>query len=110
LREKANPARFFLPKSGYSRRTNGSHQHQKPKDEEITFFGETDFRGKRERFGVRRKDRRHHMHIIGKTGMGKSTLLRTLIASDLKEGNGLALVDPHGDLAEAVIRDFPESR
>ncbi len=89
-------------------RMKGSHLDQK--DEEVTLFAETDFRGTRQRFGIRRRDRRHHMYIIGKTGMGKSTLLRTLIASDLKAGNGLALVDPHGDLAEAVIRDLPESR
>ena len=80
------------------------------RDDEVTLFAETDFRGKRQRFGIRRRDRRHHMYVMGKTGMGKSTLLRTLISSDLKAGNGVALVDPHGDLAEAVIRDLPESR
>lgn len=72
-------------------------------DEEITFFAETNFRGERRRFGIRRKDRRSHMYILGRTGMGKSTLLETLIASDLQAGNGLALLDPHGDLAMRVL-------
>lgn len=75
-----------------------------PNDDEITVFAETDFRNERKRFGVRRRDRRAHMHILGRTGMGKSTLLETLMASDVAAGNGFALLDPHGDLA-AKIRD-----
>jgi hypothetical protein len=72
-----------------------------PSEDEITFFAETDFRGERRRFGIRRTDRRSHMLVLGRTGMGKSTLLETLIASDLAAGNGLALLDPHGDLARS---------
>jgi hypothetical protein len=75
-----------------------------PCDDDITFFAETDFRGVRRRFGIRRADRRNHMLILGRTGMGKSTLLEGLIASDLRAGNGLLLLDPHGDLAERVRR------
>src|SRR2546426_7849206 len=74
------------------------------RDDEITFFAETDFRNERRRFGIRRRDRRAHMYVIGRTGMGKSTLLETLMVSDLRAGNGFALLDPHGDLA-ARIRD-----
>lgn len=73
-----------------------------PRDDEITFFAETDFRGERRRFGIRRADRRSHMLILGRTGMGKSTLLEGLIASDLRAGSGLAVLDPHGDLAARV--------
>src|SRR3989475_13233502 len=80
------------------------------KGNEVTVFAETDFREQRQRFGIKRKDRRHHMYLVGKTGMGKSTLLRTLILSDLSAGNGLALIDPHGDLADHVISCVPESR
>src|SRR5438094_769961 len=80
------------------------------KDDEVTVFAETDFRERRQHFGIKRKDRRHHMYIVGKTGMGKSTLLSTLIVSDLRAGNGLALIDPHGDLAEQVLACVPESR
>src|SRR3989441_5725800 len=80
------------------------------KDDEVTVFAETDFREQGQRFGIKRRDRRHHMYLVGKTGMGKSTLLRTLIVSDLSAGNGLALIDPHGDLADHVISCVPESR
>src|SRR5436309_2615945 len=76
----------------------------------MTFFAETDFRGRRRRFGIKRRDRRHHTYLVGKTGMGKSTFLRTLIASDLRAGNGLALLDPHGDLAHEVFRLVPNDR
>jgi len=79
-------------------------------DSDITFFAETTFRGERRRFGIRRGDRRQHMYILGRTGMGKSTLLETLIASDLAAGNGLALLDPHGDLARRVLALIPEAR
>ena len=72
------------------------------RDDDITFFAETDYRNERRRFGIRRRDRRAHMYLIGRTGMGKSTLLETLIVSDLMAGNGLALLDPHGDLAAKV--------
>jgi len=81
-----------------------------PRDDEITFFAETTFRGDRRRFGIRRKDRRSHIYILGRTGMGKSTLLEILIASDLQAGNGLALLDPHGDLASRVLAHVPEER
>lgn len=54
--------------------------------------------------------RRRHLYLIGQTGTGKSTLLLNLIAQDLVAGEGLALLDPHGDLAEAVLRHVPRSR
>src|SRR5262249_23258998 len=74
-------------------------------DRDITFFAETNFRGERRRFGIRRADRRAHMYLVGRTGMGKSTLLETLIASDIDAANGFAVLDPHGDLA-AKVRDY----
>jgi len=84
--------------------------HAPDRDDEITVFAETNFRGERRRFGIRRRDRRAHMYILGRTGMGKSTLLENLIAADLRAGNGLALLDPHGDLARTVLRLVPEER
>jgi len=84
--------------------------HASSKDNDVTVFAETDFREQGQRFGIKRRDRRHHMYLVGKTGMGKSTLLRTLIVSDLWAGNGLALIDPHGDLADQVIPCVPEFR
>jgi DNA helicase HerA-like ATPase len=76
----------------------------------MTVFGETDWRGERRPFGIKRQDRRAHMYVIGKTGMGKSTLLQTLIASDLRRGEGLAVLDPHGDLIQRVAPLVPPSR
>ncbi len=80
------------------------------RDGEITFFAETNYRNERKRFGIRRKDRRAHVYLVGRTGVGKSTLLETLIASDLAAGNGLALLDPHGDLARKVKDQLPRER
>lgn len=55
-------------------------------------------------------DRRRHLYVIGKTGTGKSTLLLSLILADLAQGRGLALLDPHGDLAKTVIDRTPRNR
>ncbi|MBI4531883.1 MAG: type IV secretion system DNA-binding domain-containing protein [Candidatus Latescibacteria bacterium] len=77
---------------------------------DICLFAETNFRNQRKRFGIRRKDRRHHVYILGKTGMGKSTLLEHLISADLHAGAGLAVLDPHGDLVKRVRECVPEHR
>lgn len=80
------------------------------KGEEVCYFAETNFRNERKRFGIRRQDRRYHVYIIGKTGMGKSTLLENLIYADIQAGAGLAVLDPHGDLIHKVARYIPEER
>src|SRR5216683_39314 len=77
---------------------------------DITFFARTNFRNDRRSFGIRRADRRAHMYVIGKTGTGKSTLIETLIRQDLLNGEGLALLDPHGDLVERVLAGVPAHR
>ena len=77
---------------------------------DITYFGKTNFRGQEHIFGIKRDDRRRHMYVIGKTGMGKTTLLENMIISDINAGNGLAVVDPHGDLAEEILNFIPASR
>jgi len=79
-------------------------------DERLTFFARTDFRNARKTFGIRQADRRAHMYLIGKTGTGKSTLLETLIRQDMMAGQGLALLDPHGDLVENVVAHVPDVR
>lgn len=76
----------------------------------ITYFAETNFRNQKVKFGIKQGDRRSHMYIIGKTGTGKSTLLETLIKQDIISGQGIALLDPHGDLAEKVLEQLPEQR
>jgi len=80
------------------------------KKEEIVVFAETNYRNIRKRFGIKTDDRRRHMYLIGKTGMGKSTTLENMIYQDLQMGHGVAVVDPHGDLAERVLDFVPPSR
>jgi Type IV secretion-system coupling protein DNA-binding domain len=84
--------------------------HYSPSDSDITVFAETNFRNERKRFGIKRRDRRAHMYVIGKTGMGKSTLMETMIMSDLERGEGLAVLDPHGDLVTRVKERIPLAR
>jgi Type IV secretion-system coupling protein DNA-binding domain len=76
----------------------------------LTFFARTNFRNQQRIFGIKRTDRRAHIYMIGKTGTGKSTLLETLIRQDIASGEGLALLDPHGDLVEQVLTKIPEHR
>ena len=63
-----------------------------------------------EPFGLRTMDRRRHLYVVGKTGSGKTTLLQNVAVQDLQAGRGLALIDPHGDLAEEVLRYVPPER
>lgn len=79
-------------------------------DPNITVLGEAVFRGHRQKFGIRPDDRRRHMYVIGKTGMGKSTLLENMIHSDIVAGKGVGVIDPHGDLIEAILRFIPADR
>jgi hypothetical protein len=81
-----------------------------PNDPELTALGEALFRGHRTKFGIKTDDRRRHIYVIGKTGMGKSTLLENMIESDIRAGKGVALIDPHGDLVEAVLKYIPKER
>jgi len=77
---------------------------------DITYFAKTNFRNQQTVFGIKRDDRRRHMYIIGKTGMGKTTLLEHLVLQDIRNGHGVAYVDPHGDTAEKIIRMIPPER
>lgn len=77
---------------------------------EITLLGRTNYRGNQQVFGIKPLDRRRHVYIIGKTGMGKSTLLENMIYSDIVEGKGVGVIDPHGDLAENVLNFIPKNR
>jgi len=79
-------------------------------EKNITYFAKTNFRGTDHVFGIKEDDRRRHIYVIGKTGMGKTNLLENMIISDIRAGRGIAVVDPHGDLAEAVLNFIPASR
>jgi len=76
----------------------------------ITYFGLTDFRNERKRFGIKNKDRAQHMYVIGKTGMGKSTLLENMAAQDIENGEGMCFIDAHGSAIEILIDYIPEHR
>lgn len=78
--------------------------------EKITYFAKTDARGQNVPFGIKAKDRQRHMYVIGKTGMGKSTLLENMAAQDIQNGEGMAFIDPHGSAAETLLNYVPEHR
>jgi hypothetical protein len=79
-------------------------------NQDITILAKTNFHGQGKLFGIKRDDRRRHIHIIGKTGMGKTSLLLNMAVSDIRNGSGLAFVDPHGDVADALLDYIPEDR
>ena len=79
-------------------------------DDKLTFCAETNFRDQRKKFGIRKRDRRYHTYVVGKTGVGKSTLLLNMIKQDIENGEGMALLDPHGDLVEKTLDTSPLSR
>ncbi len=79
-------------------------------DRRITYFAATHTRGKREMFGIRGIDRSKHIYVIGKTGMGKSTMLENLAIQDIQNGEGIAFIDPHGSTAEKLLDFVPHDR
>jgi len=77
---------------------------------EINFFAKTEFKNELRTFGIKREDRRRHQYIIGKTGTGKSTMIANMAINDMRNGEGLAVIDPHGDLCEIILDYIPSSR
>jgi hypothetical protein len=88
--------------------TKGMPYNYDPK--RVVYFAATDSRNKKIPFGIRAEDRMRHMYIIGKTGMGKSTLLENMAIQDIQNGEGLAFIDPHGSTAEKLLDFVPENR
>lgn len=78
--------------------------------EEICLFAQTNFRNQMRRFGIKTDDRRRHMYVIGKTGMGKTTMLENMVLHDIYTGHGVGVVDPHGDFAEKILDFIPSNR
>jgi hypothetical protein len=87
-----------------------SNEFQIPIDRDVVYFGRTDFRNAKRLFGIKRKDRRQHMYIIGKSGAGKTALIHNMMVQDIANGDGLCVVDPHGELAEGLLKEIPPER
>ena len=79
-------------------------------EHDITIFAETDFRNQKARFGIKTDDRSRHLYIVGKTGTGKTTLLENMAIQDIQRGNGVGIVDPHGEFAEKMLDYVPSNR
>ncbi|MBU4315274.1 type IV secretion system DNA-binding domain-containing protein [Patescibacteria group bacterium] len=82
------------------------HDHEN----DIIYFGKVNFRNKMQTFGIKTDDRRRHVYIIGKTGVGKTTLMENMILSDIYAGHGCCYIDPHGDTAEKLLDYIPSWR
>lgn len=76
----------------------------------ITVFAKTNFRNQERVFGIKADDRRRHMYLLGKTGMGKTNLLENLAIQDIQQGHGICFIDPHGDVALKLIKAIPPER
>ncbi len=81
-----------------------------PHNRDITYFARTNFRGSNQLFGIKRRDRRQHMYVLGKSGTGKSALLSNMIIQNINNGEGVCVVDPHGELVEGILASIPEHR
>ncbi|HXK37138.1 MAG TPA: type IV secretion system DNA-binding domain-containing protein [Candidatus Paceibacterota bacterium] len=79
-------------------------------DNQVVLFGRTEFRGAVGDFGIKIGDRRRHMYVIGKSGMGKSELLKNLAIQDIQDGRGLCFMDPHGDIITDLLDYIPQER
>lgn len=77
---------------------------------DITFFGETNFRNIKKKFGIKLDDRRRHFYVVGKTGMGKTVMLKNMAIQDIQAGAGIGFIDPHGEAAEELLDFVLENR
>ncbi len=91
-------------------------KNEPPKDlptrtgEDVSMFGITNYHNNYQDFGIKRSDRRRHLYVVGKSGTGKSKMLELLIKNDILDGKGVAVLDPHGDLVDNIMRTIPEER
>lgn len=78
--------------------------------QEGTTIGEAIYRGEKKTVKIKDDDRRRHIFMIGKTGVGKTTLYLTMIKQDIEKGRGCCFIDPNGDAAETILRFIPKER
>ena len=81
-----------------------------PQNKELTYLGVSTYRDKNVLFGIKRKDRRQHVYILGKSGTGKSALMFNMIIQNIQNGEGVCMVDPHGENVEAILSAIPPHR
>jgi CxxC-x17-CxxC domain-containing protein len=77
---------------------------------DLTYIAKTNFRREEQIFGIKRPDRRQHMYVIGKTGAGKTAFLKNMALQDIDNGQGLAIIDPHGEFVEEILDNIPAHR
>lgn len=77
---------------------------------DLTYIAQTNFRKADQKFGIKRPDRRQHMYVIGKTGTGKTQFLKNMALQDINNGQGLAIIDPHGEFVEEILDNIPPHR
>jgi len=77
---------------------------------QINFFARTNFRDSEKIFGIKIDDRRRHTYVVGKTGMGKTNLVQNMAIQDIQNGDGVAIIDPHGEFAEECLQAVPTER
>jgi CxxC-x17-CxxC domain-containing protein len=77
---------------------------------DLTFIAQTNFRNAEQKFGIKRADRRQHMYVVGKTGVGKTGFLKNMALQDIENGQGLAIIDPHGEFVEEILESIPPHR
>ena len=81
-----------------------------PYNKDLTYIGLTSYRDKNVLFGIKRKDRRQHVYILGKSGTGKSALMSNMILQNIQNNEGVCVVDPHGELIEGILSAIPLHR
>ncbi len=81
-----------------------------PINKDVTYLGLTTFRDRNQLFGIKRKDRRQHVYLLGKSGTGKSVLMFNMIIQNIQNGEGVCVVDPHGELVEGILSAIPPHR
>jgi len=81
-----------------------------PANDKVVLFAQTNFRGQQKIFGIRTDDRRRHLYVIGKTGMGKTTMIENMAAADVQNMRGIAIVDPHGEYSNNILNVVPKQK
>lgn len=109
---------YHLPNTDYvhhivhvlARKSDPPQDLPRAGEKEVSTFGITNYHNNFVKFGIRLEDRRRHLYVVGKSGVGKSKLLELLIKEDLERGRGVAVLDPHGDLVDSVLKHVPKDR